>query len=347
MSDQVKTVIIGERRFRLPFLDLIPMSGEDNAALGRAIREAGKVKVPIVCWKEKKTSSEDTVVEGAHRALWAAELKLDKVPVRYESYDSEEEARADCEEMNLDRRHLSQQELEQRRRARVERVAELRRQGLSQRAIADAVGVSQPQVKADLDEAVDKGLSTEPPNGQIATKDGKKRSAKPVLCRRCKRLWPNPVRNCQRCQRERGAAAKKKAARKRIRERDEKRAREQAEAKVDCYKNPVPANRCDALFDPWIQDAIDFLAQTSEAFRMERLMEQMSKKGKHYPFFNAKDFIDGCGFVIQYLDDLIGHLKENRPAAVCPECAGQGCGACKMSGLVPRAVYQQLREAKT
>ena len=342
MSGPVKTVMIGDRRYRLPFLDLIPMSDGDNAALGRAIREAGRVKVPIVCWKEKKSSAEDTVVEGAHRALWAAELKLDTVPVRYESYDSDEEARADCEEMNLDRRHLSPQELEQRRRARVERVAELRRQGMSQRAIAGEVGVSQSQVKRDLEVAVASGDSTEPPGGQITTNDGKKRDAKAIICNGCKRL-DTPVTNCFGCRRARRHARVRRASAKTA---ARTKAKEQAEAKVDCFKNPVPANRCDALLDPWVQDAIDFLAVTSESFRMERLMEQMSKKGRHYPFFNAKDFIDGCSFVIQYLDQLIKHLKENRPAAVCPGCAGPGCGACKMSGLVPRAVYQQLKGTK-
>jgi transposase len=337
MSDQVKTVMVGDRRFRLPFLDLIPFDDDQNATLGEAIREAGKVKVPVACWKEKKSSSEDTVVDGAHRVLWAAQLMLDKVPVRYESYDSEEEAKAECEEINLHRRHLSQRQLELARRLRIERVAELKRQGQSNRAIADEVGVSESTVRNDLERAVAQGCATEPPRGQITTRDGKKRSAKAARCKRCKRLGA-PVRGCQQCDRARKAKAKKQAA--------QKEARAEAVAPLDAFKNPVPPHRRDALLDPWIQDAIDFLAETSESFRMKRLMEQMSKKAKHYPFFIPKDFIDGCGFVIQYLDQLIEHLKDNRPAAVCPACEGKGCGACRMAGLVPRNLYPRLKGSK-
>lgn len=330
-----KVVMVGERRFRLPFLDLIPFDDEQDAALGSAIREAGKVKVPVLCWKQKKTSTEDTVVDGAHRVLWAAELKLDRVPIRYESYDSEDEAKADCEEINLERRHLSQQQLESERRRRIERVAELRRQGESLRAIADAEGVSESQVRTDLKAATAQGCAVDPPDGQVTGRDNKKRSVNPVFCKRCKRLG-QPVKGCQQCERARKDAGKKKAAKA-------KQKAEQAE-KVDCFKNPVPAKRQDALFDPWIQKAIDFLAETSESFRSERLMDQMHKKAKFYPFFHERDFVDGCGFVIDYLDRLIGHLKDKRPEAVCCDCNGEGCGTCKMSGLLPRSVYQEAKK---
>lgn len=328
----MKTVMVGERRFRLPFLDLIPFDDEQNAKLGEAICQDGRVHVPVVCWKEKKASAEDTVIDGAHRCEWASVHKLDKVPVVYRSFDSEEEAKAECERLNLDRRHLGSAALHALRLQRTERVAELRRNGESLRAIATKEGVSTSQVQRDLQEAGAPGGAPDPPNGQVKGKDGKKYAAKIVICKRCKRLG-RPVKDCQQCERARKDATKKKAAKA-------KQKADEAE-KVDCFKNPVPAKRQDALFDPWIQKAIDFLAETSESFRSERLMDQMRKKAKHYPFFNDKDFVDGCGFVIQYLDDLIAHLKDNRPEAVCRDCAGDGCGTCKMSGLVPRAVYAQ------
>jgi hypothetical protein len=338
MADTPKTVIIGDKWYHLPFADLIPFDPEQDAALGREIAEAGEVLVPVIANKGKSTGRQVWVTDGAHRVLHCARLRLDPPPVRYRRFEDEAEELDFVLRVNLHRRHLSPQQLEQERQKRIERVAELRRRGESLRAIAEAEGVSHEQVRRDLQDAVVTGVTTEPPGGQITTKDGKKRDAKAVICKRCKRMH-SPVKNCRQCERARKAAATRKAAKK--------KARADAEQKVDCFKNPVPPKRCDALFDPWIQDAIDFLAQASEAFRMERLMELMNKKQKHYPFVNAQDFIDGCGFVIQYLDQLIEHLKENRPAAVCPACAGQGCGACRMSGLVPRTIFQQPKESKT
>ncbi len=69
----------------------------------------------------------------------------------------------------------------------------------------------------------------------------------------------------------------------------------------------------------------------------------MNKRAKHYPFFEAKDFVDGYGFATNYIDDLIAHLRDKRPAGVCPCCEGAGCGECRNSGLVPRDLYKTLK----
>jgi len=321
--------MIGNRRFKLPYIDLIPYDDDQLAALTNDIREDGRVIVPIVCWKEKKKSGEDIVIDGAHRCVVASDQKLDSIPIRYESFESEEEAVAAVERINDIRRQSTPQQVEKRRRARVDKVAELARQGESTRAIAEKVGASQSQVQRDIAATESRG-SVDAVNG----KDGKKRAANVVICKRCKRLGGKPVKGCKQCERARnqkaGAAAKKKAA------------EAQADAKVDCFKTPVPAKLCGPLFDPWIQDTIDFLEKTSEAFRGERLRDRMAKKEGKFPFFNRKDFVDGCALVIDYLDQLLTHLRERRPAAVCPSCEGTGCGHCKMSGLVPRIIYAEI-----
>lgn len=114
----------------------------------------------------------------------------------------------------------------------------------------------------------------------------------------------------------------------------------------DAFGTVVPKNRRDAYADPWITDAVDLIAVISEKFRTARLIDGMNKRHKHYPFFNSKDFIDGCGMVINTLDQLLEHLKERRPACVCPSCEGNGCTDCSHSGLVYRELYKKLKEKK-
>jgi ParB-like chromosome segregation protein Spo0J len=325
----MKTVIVGDRKYHLPFADLIPFDAEQDARLGESINEAGMILVPIICWKEKKGSSEDTVIDGVHRVQWASKHGIMKVPVIYRSFDSEDEAKAECERVNADRRHLSKEQQKKHREDRIKRVAELRAQGESERAIAEKTGTSPAQAHEDIKAAVAQGLATEPPSGKITTKDGKKRNAVQICCKRCKRL-PSPVRDCQACLADRKAAAKKK---------NKKEAPKSPTN--DDFKNPVPDKLLAAWKDPWIQTTFDFLCVWGEKFRDQKFASGMSKRAKHYPFFNEKDFVDGVHFVSQYLDELCDHIKDFRPAGVCPACSGERCGLCRMSGMVPRSVYKE------
>jgi hypothetical protein len=38
------------------------------------------------------------------------------------------------------------------------------------------------------------------------------------------------------------------------------------------------------------------------------------------------------------------HFKEFRPSGVCPSCGGEGCADCRLSGLVPRKDYADLKK---
>ena len=157
-----------------------------------------------------------------------------------------------------------------------------------------------------------------------------------ILCDRCQRV--GAIDGCNQCKEARQAA---KEQRKKARE-----ARKDAPSEVtDAFGNVVPKGCLDAWKDGWIQDTYDFLCTTSETFRKERLADGMKKRQKHYPFFDSKSFIDGVGFIIQYFDDLIKHVKEQRPAGVCPACQGKKCSECRFSGLVPRELYTTLKEA--
>lgn len=323
----MKIVMVGEKKFKLPFLDAIPFDPEQDTSLGKAIEEAGEVYISIVCWKEESTSTTLFVVDGAHRIIHAARLGLVNVPIKMKSFDSEDEARDYCERINLERRHLTAAQLRLLRDSRIERITELRKKGESLRAIAAAENISETQVRRDLEDA---GAPGGAPDGKVTGKDGKKYDAKTALCERCRRK--GPIRDCQLCAKLRNKA-KRKATKK----------SKPHDPLKDHFGNEIPQKRRSVWADQWIQTTYDFLTTFSENFRMQRLGEGMEKRKRFYPFFDVKEWSDGVGFVIQYLDDLILHLKDNRPAAVCPGCQGAGCGECRSSGFLPRGEYEKRK----
>lgn len=334
----MQTVMVGDRRYHLPFVDLIPFDEGQDKQLGEAINEAAEVLVPVVCWKEKKGASEDTVIDGAHRVRWASYHGLKSVPKVYRSFDSEEEAKAECERINLDRRHLTEQQQTKARAARIERVAAMRRQGETIRAIAAAEGVSKTQVENDLKEAVVQGGGQlTPPDGKVTGKDGKKyKAAAPILCDRCKRVGAR--KNCQACDRARKEKAKKAAAKKQAE-------KEKLDPLKDVYGNEIPASLRGAWGDPWIQSTIDVLGVALGSILEHRTVEGLKKRAKHFPFFIEADIKDGLGTVQHYLDQLLDHFKAQRPWGLCPKCSGEKCSHCRNSGLVPKATYEELSRA--
>lgn len=160
--------------------------------------------------------------------------------------------------------------------------------------------------------------------------------AQTVFCERCQRLG-KPIDNCSSCERVRERAKLRKKRKKTIVPTEHE----------DAFKNKIPSNLVKEWADPWIQETYDDLCGFSEEFRMAKYVSGIEKRAKYYPFFKDKDMIDAVGNVIISLDKLIQHIKEQRPAGVCPACEGKKCGKCKNSGLVPRSVYeQQIEEAK-
>lgn len=270
---------------------------------------------------------EGKILDGwqLYRACLAAKVepKFQELP---KGYTPEEFV----EESNDLRRHESPARAAKRIAERRERIAARVAAGESVRSAAKAEGVSATQARRDAASA--------PPgarNGQPSANGGKQR----VLCtrcQRCERTGQTRPQNCPECRdlNRTGKKKKKKTGAK----------TEDAPAPVDAFGNELP-QRCRAAYaDPWIQQAFDLLALTQEKLLNARLADGMSKRAKHYPFFVPKDFIDGMGFVTNYLDQLIDHLKVNRPAGVCPSCEGKGCGDCRMAGLVPRKIYAELKK---
>lgn len=225
----MKSVTIAGHRYKLPYIDLIPFSGGDLKDLTDSIRLRGKVIQPIVVWKERHTTGEDTVIDGAHRAEIAAELGLKKIPVIMESFASEKEARERVEELNDARRHSPMADLQERRQDRLGKIVEMREAGESVRTIAEETGVSKTQVQRDLHKvAKSRGGTVQPKSGRIIGRDRGGRtqpSSKPIkstrrakllmVCPQCKGRGkvPCPVKESANGELHRSA---KKKAKKRL-----------------------------------------------------------------------------------------------------------------------------------
>lgn len=250
------------------------------------------------------------------------------------------------ETVNDQRRHETPEKVSDRVAKRRERIAAARQEGQSTRTIAEAEGISHTQVNRDLEASTGTGVPVEPESGKVTGQDGRQqpatKPAKPAktpdqLCDRCNRVAPGVgVKGCPACKDVQRTEPPKK--------RTESNGTADENAPVDAFGNVIPKKRRDAYCDPWIQNTIDYLAPLVAAFWQEKHANGMHKRAKHYPFFVAKDFIDGCAMAGNTLEQLLDHLKEFRPAGVCPTCAGKGCADCRMSGLVPRKLYAELKK---
>jgi ParB-like chromosome segregation protein Spo0J len=144
----------------LQLFDALPPSIE--AALRTSIERFG-VLVPVV------KDQHGRIIDGHHRATVADKLgvtyRVDVIPVA-----DDDQARELARTLNADRRHLTE---DQRREVAVT----LRRAGHSERAIAGALGVSQPTVHRDIERATDSLESVELPD-RVTGLDGKSRPAR-------------------------------------------------------------------------------------------------------------------------------------------------------------------------
>lgn len=266
---------------------------------------------------------------------------------------------------NDQRRHEGEESRRRRVAARRERVAAAAAAGKSMRTIATEEGVSRTTVLNDLSEPelrspsgvngltpettdsqekVDPDMQKAPEKPKTVTgRDGKNYPAeKPkIYCTRCTNLGPvHALKDCQACKDARAAAraGKPKPADNGA---PRKNTMESVEV-LDANRQPVPDHCKKMLNDEWVQKAVDLLVETEKTFREARLIEGMDKRRKTYPHFDAEDFTNGCGYVIHYLIQLRDHLKDNRPAFLCPDCKGDRCPKCLMSGMVSRKTHQEM-----
>jgi hypothetical protein len=183
-------VIVGDKCYKIPFAEDIPFDEKQFADLENDIQEAKEVQIPIILWKEKSTTTTETVVDGVHRLLIAAKLGLAQVPTEYRFYASEEEARSACRRINVHRRQLTAEQLAQLRTERIKRVAEMRKDGMSTRAIAKQEGVSSTTIVFDLKDAKKAGIPVEPTGGKVIGRDGRRQ---PSNRRRPEQVFGDPI----------------------------------------------------------------------------------------------------------------------------------------------------------
>lgn len=281
------------------------------------------------------------ILEGRNRYKCA--LKAN-VPILVRNLPDDTDPEAYVQRANETRRHLTEDWRRKKRMERVARAAQARASGQSTRVIAEQEGVSQAQIVRDLEAArsTETGgtqCDPEPSNGKVTGKDGRQQKAHrtPLLCDGCTRNGAKEgCRKCKALRKEASAGRKEKTAEKKT----------EGSTFLDRHDQPIPKSRLDVWADPWTQQTFDYLAKLGEQFRACKFASSMAKRAKFFPFFNQEDFTAGVTMIDNTLDKLVQHLKDQRPAAVCPSCAGGGCGDCRHGGLVPEHVYKELKGRK-
>ena len=174
--------------------DYDPLSPEELSRLRASIKKSGCFQ-PVLIWQN---NGHQWLMDGRHRWTIGNELKV-TVGMRIIN-GTEEEAVALAAEMNDARRHRT----EEHRLARIERVKEARKLGLSTRAIAEKEKTSQTQTRRDLASGEPGGGSTEekPPENQeekaeektptVTGSDGKRYKQKRTLAAGGKRKKKPP-----------------------------------------------------------------------------------------------------------------------------------------------------------
>lgn len=138
---------IGKNTFRVLFQNLIrPLTPDERSRLKASIKANGMLDAVTV-------DDEFGVIDGANRLSIASELGLIDVPWSVSKAKSKDAKVKECKELNLTRRHMTAEELQEARGKRIERVVEAREEGKSTREIANEVGVTQAQVVRDLRES--------------------------------------------------------------------------------------------------------------------------------------------------------------------------------------------------
>jgi|SRR5579883_778065 len=158
MDTDCPTLRFGGVLYRIPFSHLFRAHTEaEKAGLVASIREHG-VQVRILTYDSEQHGVR-CIIDGATRLAIAAELGLSAIAAQHRGRISDDEAEALAQTLNRDRRHLTLEEQQQQRRERVKRVAAARAAGESTRVISQKEGVSQMQVRRDLAEVGETGVS--------------------------------------------------------------------------------------------------------------------------------------------------------------------------------------------
>ena len=135
--------------------DFDNLNYEEVTRLKKSLRKYG-CKTPVLIWKTGVGLGEKFwLMDGRHRFELCRELDI---PFDFKFFEgTEEEAKALAVSLNDDRRHQTSEQ----KQARIERVAQARRDGKSLRTIAETEKISESQVRRDIE------VTTAPPQGAV------------------------------------------------------------------------------------------------------------------------------------------------------------------------------------
>lgn len=180
MKINQEIIRIGEVEFYIRYSNVVPaLTITEYNVLKQDIQQRG-ILVSIVI------DENYVVIDGIHRLKVAQELGLKQIPFQIRPGLSEQEKWDLARDLNLHRRHLTQEQITlivQDNREKLPQMAlKLRQQGNSLRQIGEELGISHQQVKNLVQqEAAVKDFTVELPE-TIKGKDGKKHPAKkPVI----------------------------------------------------------------------------------------------------------------------------------------------------------------------
>jgi hypothetical protein len=318
-----------EYTFHALALEYRRMSEHDLGRMEEAMRAHGFDKrFPIILF-------DGQILDGCNRYIAAQRAEVKPL---FETFKGTPEEAANFVRLaNEERRHLTEGELSEKRKARIERVAAARQSGESLRTIAGEEGVSVAQVQSDLEKAstVHPPCTVEPEGGTVKGKDGRTRTANPkILCDRCKRI--GATKDCAACKEARKKPKKVKGETEVKGDADEG----EIEKIEDAEGVPVPPECV-----PAFQAARDITKICREIDDIIHRADAIAK-GPGGRLIRFEDFK-------QNIKDAKGNLWANRATHVCPYChakhRAKPCEACKGDGWVAKHIYEQapgVREAK-
>ena len=179
MSKDQEIIKIGEVEFFRRYSNVVPaITISEYGILKQDIQKRG-VLVPII------VDENYVVIDGIHRLQIAQELRFKQIPFQIRPGLSEEEKWELAQDLNLHRRHLTQEQITQivqENRGKLPQMAiTLRQQGNSLRQIGEKLGISHQQVQNLIQQEVAVNNLTPQLPETVKGKDGKKHPAKKTV----------------------------------------------------------------------------------------------------------------------------------------------------------------------
>lgn len=337
-----------------PIADEYPMMSTDEFdRLTVALKERGY-------WPElgKIVTLDGTILDGRNRwkACRAAGINPLDYQIEYSGSTDEETLRKFVESANDHRRHESPEARQARRQSRIERVIQRRKEGESLRMIAEKEGVSEAQVRADLQKSTAHGCAVEPESGMVMGKDGKERparrpanstahscavepaSGKPVVS------VPEPQRpEPDHTQRHPDDEVQRHPDDDPPKQQPQPAKKISTENPVDGLGNPIPEKLRDVFLDAWLADTVGAIKQWHEGLSVKPILTGVRARYKHYPWLRLQDFIEQVEGLDAAFELALETARQAVPFAVCDRCGGDGCDLCLHSGYVTQWKWEELQ----